>query len=148
MTDRAVGDWVAELPFKIPFMITDLIADPIDSLEEVGEGDEVIGTLTDEERLARSLTVSFGQLHAEAKVRRQFSRTDEDRHQAEMECEEAYTKAEVFSDLFWVMVNENHGLWGVEAIGIRKGWKIVKPITQAPQTHFHVSRIPWSRNHD
>lgn len=114
-----MNTWLALLPLEIRD-VNDLIA----PLEQVNEGEKVVGVVSEELRklytLWKSLEKKAGLLQVELKYTKA---TEEER----AKVSELNSKAKALSMLFWIGVLDELNLWGhPEQCAIRGEWQVVE----------------------
>ncbi len=124
--DTVTRQWVSTLPFSVPFEDEELEAVLTTfSIEGIREDDEVLGSLTDNEKIALALMGRFFEATEGARLDHTYARSDEDRAAAELLSLKNGAKADTMRSIFWTMVRDGHNLWSRGDIGIRGDFQIV-----------------------
>ncbi|OGC58943.1 hypothetical protein A3A70_00025 [candidate division WWE3 bacterium RIFCSPLOWO2_01_FULL_42_11] len=126
MSDLEVGDWATTLPFKIPFILADLIATPRIRASDKEPGEEHLAFLSADETLSLSIADAFSEAAERALVEHRFAANEELRAAADRRFQESSLKKDAIMAIFWVMLKDNHDLWGQSgALAVRAGGEIV-----------------------
>lgn len=98
--------------------------DFIDACSDLEKGEKAIGEMSDEEKrlhtLWRRAVIEGKKLKAELELL-----SDEDRERTIQQLLILDKRVRILKELFWYTVNEDHHLWSLDNIGIRRGFKIV-----------------------
>jgi len=94
--------------------------------EDIPE-DIYVGEMTNQERKLYTLKQEARRAAAQSEFKLQFNRLDEDQKVAEqINYARAMSKADLLDRLFWFEVNDQHRLWDIASVGVRRGFKVVK----------------------
>lgn len=100
--------------------------DPFEPNHEIGENDHSVGVIEDGIlKKMYILAVRWKKEAAQLAVDASFTMDKEKQSILVKKAYELRDKGEVLLHIFWVSVKEAFKLWGMESIGIRKGWKVV-----------------------
>lgn len=97
------------------------------TMGELEPHEEVLGVVHDE--YLRKLFVMAHYYHREEarqKTEMQYEPSKEEREKLNLVRQRADAKGEILMDMFWLGVREQLGIWGVGAISVRDGYKIIK----------------------
>ena len=115
--------WVEYLPFETPFDIEELTKDPIDSKNEIEEGDRVLGEMNDTERLLYSLWIRCEEECRRAAADAEYARTDAVEREAAEKASRMHNLMGVFRGMLWVCVRDRLG-WDHDVLVPRKGFQV------------------------
>lgn len=122
--------WLEVLRVELGAIDNDDLIEPSGDPES---GEKIVGELSLELRKIYTRSQK-----AEAEVMRftadaRCAKNDKARDQALEKANELQNKADVLMRIMWIGIRDEFNLWAAGTVGLRKGWKVVKPKHEPPQ---------------
>ncbi|HLD06276.1 MAG TPA: hypothetical protein VJC16_01955 [Candidatus Nanoarchaeia archaeon] len=117
--------WLDVLRTELSNIEPGTVAEPED---EVGAKDTVVGDVPDELKQIRGLALRWKTdclFELTDALKRKLTGNQEEAERAFTKSSELSLKADTLMQIFWTSLKDALGLWEKDAIGIRKGWKVV-----------------------